>query len=90
MLAAYNGYEEVVWMLLEAGADVEVKSNGGRTALILAVVNDCKEVVKMLLEAGAAILVQSNDGSTALMLVARCGDKNVVVIRCGDVVASRS
>ena len=49
MLASSRGREDVVAMLLEAGADVNAQDDDGSTALMCAAEHGCIDVVKMLL-----------------------------------------
>lgn len=54
--------------LLEAGADIDEETNGGKTPLILASALGLIEVVEMLIACGADIHARTVDGATALML----------------------
>jgi ankyrin repeat protein len=66
--AVGHRYEEVVPILLRAGADVNAQNRHGYTALMAARFCDA-DIVSMLLEAGAGVGVRENDlGRTALML----------------------
>jgi len=49
MLASSRGREDVVEMLLEAGADVNAQDDDGSTALMCAAEHGCISIVKMLL-----------------------------------------
>ena len=52
MFAVEGGHDEVVKALIEAGADIEAKANGGWTAMRIArEVVECEVIVKMLEEA---------------------------------------
>lgn len=53
MWAASVGYGEIVQLLLQAGADVNLKNRGGYTALMIAEFNGYKNVVRSLQKAGA-------------------------------------
>ena len=49
MLASSRGREDIVEMLLEAGADVNAQDDDGSTALMCAAEHGCIGIVKMLL-----------------------------------------
>jgi ankyrin repeat protein len=68
--AARGGHEDLVKLLLNAGADIEAKTNSGITALMEAAESNEEKVVELLLDRGADIHAKDNDGSTALMIVA--------------------
>ena len=72
IVAAREGDVALIKTLLEAGADVDVKTSDGETALILAVSpevwGETDEAVKALLEAGADVDARDSDGVTALIL----------------------
>ena len=78
MLAAERGYAEVVRLLVEAGADKDVASNRGNTALMLAALEGHAEVVRVLVEAGADMNMADSYGNTARMLAADEGHAAVV------------
>ena len=74
MWAANNGHTEVVKLLLEKDADVNVKeTTTGCTALFMAAQEGHPEVVKLLLEKGADANVKANNGTTALITAANNG-----------------
>lgn len=50
MLAVSHGRQEMVWALLECGADVNVQDDEGSTALMCACEHGRAEIVKLLLE----------------------------------------
>lgn len=75
ILASSNGRTEIVAMLLDAGANVNARTNTnywGSTALIRASENKHTEIVAMLLDNGADVNATDDDGDTALMRVINC------------------
>ena len=64
--AALMGHTEIVAILLEHGADVNVKSRDGATALHTSAFLGRVETVKLLLENGADTTLRNNMGSTAI------------------------
>jgi ankyrin repeat protein len=73
MFAALFSSPEIVTVLIEAGADVNAKSDDGSTSLMFTAsgkrYNLAPESVKLLIEAGADVNAKSDDGSTPLMHV---------------------
>lgn len=55
MFASQRGYAEIVMLLVENGADVNLNNNNGWTALIKAVYNGHIDIVKFLLERDADV-----------------------------------
>lgn len=53
MMAAMNGYHEVVEVLLRGGAEIDARNKSGFTALMLAAQKGHAHVVRQLLQAGA-------------------------------------
>lgn len=77
--AAVTGNEEMVALLIDKGADLEIRNDRGRTPIILA----AREmggpgVIAILLDAGADIDAKDNYGATALDLAAWRGTADVV------------
>ena len=52
-LAAMEDQLDIVKVLLEAGANINVKNKKGQTALHVAIVGGFKRIIKILLEKGA-------------------------------------
>ncbi len=65
-------------VLIQQGADVNIKSGKGNTALVIASKNGYKDVVEVLLEGGADVHQKDNDGYTALIWAAEKGHKGIV------------
>ena len=60
------GHTEIVAVLLEHGADINVKSRDGSTALHAAAFLGRAETAKLLLEKGADTTLRNNMGGTAI------------------------
>eukprot|EP00439_Symbiodinium_sp_Y106_P022261 s449_g2.t1 len=78
MLASQGGHVDVLRLLLEAEADINLFDNDGFTALTGASAQGEIEVLRLLLEAGADMDVASHEGVTALMLASQGGHVEVV------------
>jgi ankyrin repeat protein len=71
-MASVNGHNDVVKVLIAAGAKVNAGSRtGGATALMFAALRGRGEVVLTLLQAGANPNAQSEDGETAIMFAVK-------------------
>jgi ankyrin repeat protein len=66
MLASLNGHTDVVKLLLDRGAKIDLQRSDGATALIVAAQNGHEEVIKILLERGADRGIKDNTGKTFL------------------------
>ena len=71
--SCFGGHLNIVRLLLEAGADTNVRDREARTPLILAARNGHVEIARLLLDAGADKNLQSFLGETALGVAARNG-----------------
>jgi ankyrin repeat protein len=76
--AAENGHTPVVNLLLEAGAEFEVKDKSGRTPLSIAAEKGQDAVISVLLKAGAEFEVKDNFGWTPLGSAIERGHEAVV------------
>ncbi|ODM18634.1 hypothetical protein SI65_05251 [Aspergillus cristatus] len=78
LLAAENGHEAVVKLLLDKGADKDIKDDDRQTALFMAAQNGHQAVVKLLLDKGAKLDTKDDNGRTALLYTAYNGNEAVV------------
>ena len=76
--ATESGLTSIVNILLDAGADKEVKDEYGRTPLDVAAWEGHTDIVKLLLDAGADKEVKGRLGSTPLYLAAWNGRTGIV------------
>ena len=73
------GDAHIIELLLQSGANPNVGTSSGQTALLSIEFDDSHlEIVRSLLEAGATINHQDEDGLTALMLACRSGCYEIV------------
>ena len=75
MLASANGKAEVVQLLVDSGAALELESSIGATALHMALTSGSLECVMLLLENGADVNAKSYESSDALWFIA-CNPDN--------------
>ena len=78
--AAAGGSAEIVHLLLEAGADPNVRQNGGFTALHAAAQNGDAAMARDLLGHGAEVDPATEDGLTALSIAEEQGHDEVVTL----------
>ena len=79
MMAAFEGYTEVVGLLLDHGAGVDRIDREGRTAMMYASSGPFPQTVELLLESGANVdHVDTTEGWTGLMFAAAEGHRPVV------------
>jgi len=78
--AAEYGNAEVVKILVDAKADVDVQERHGYTALHYAIMHGHTEIVKILVDAKADVDVQERHGDTALTYAALKGHTEIVKI----------
>ena len=80
MVAAYSPDSCMVKSLLKAGADVNFRTDRGKTPLMYAAEDGMINNVKALLDAGARVADQSKDGETALSLARGHHHSDVVAL----------
>ncbi|XP_040342676.1 fibronectin type 3 and ankyrin repeat domains protein 1 isoform X1 [Herpailurus yagouaroundi] len=75
-VSAVSGNQRVASLLIEAGADVNMKDKDGKTPLMVAVLNNHEELVQLLLDKGADASVKNEFGKGVLEM-ARVFDRQV-------------
>jgi ankyrin repeat protein len=72
---------EIMKLLIDAGADVDVKTDNGSTALMYACANDSADAVKMLIDAGANTGIKNLNGYDAFYFAEKFGksDKDMIL-----------
>lgn len=75
---ASQGLTGLVKLLIDQGADVDIKDLTGDTALIVVAGNGYIEIVRLLIDKGADVNLQNENGSTALMLASANGHREIV------------
>ena len=79
MIASQKGNDNIVRMLIEAGADVNgAHTELGNVPLVYAIYYDKDSVVHALLEAGANVNAATNKGGTLLMVASQKGNDSIV------------
>ena len=78
LLAAQTGHADIISVLVQAGADVNVTDNNGNTPLHLAAGRSLTEAVKALLEAHSNPNALNNMGRTPFELASRIGVKQLI------------
>lgn len=78
--AAAAGHENVVKVLLQLGADPNVREQGGYTPLHAAAQNGDEEMIRTLIYGGADLTLKSNDGKTAMDLAMEAGHEKAAVL----------
>ncbi|MFC7553940.1 ankyrin repeat domain-containing protein [Pseudoroseomonas wenyumeiae] len=71
--AAFKGFPEIVSLLLEKGAEVDLGGEDGRTALMVAAMFNRRDIVTQLLSFGADPHRQDAQGKTAQMVAEAMG-----------------
>ena len=91
-LASQNGHLKAVCKLIERGADLTARDNGGQTPLHFASQNGRVDIPRMLIERGADLKAQDNYSQTPLHLASRQGRVDVarMLIERGADLAARN
>jgi len=82
MWAAGEGHTAVARALIEAepGANVDARSSGGFTALLIAAREDDPELAGLLLDAGADVNATAPDGTTSLLVATVRGHSALAIV----------
>lgn len=67
-IAANEGYNDIIILLLKEGANIEALTKFNRTPLLLAVLQNQYETVKLLIQKGAQVNAQDLELNTSLHL----------------------
>ena len=78
--AVARGNLEIVYALIEAGADVNQRNSAGLTALMFLTENSSAEVVRALIKAGAKVNLTDDEGETALMKAASLEESAALLV----------
>jgi ankyrin repeat protein len=75
MGVSFKGYPEIAQLLIERGADLNLRNGNGGTALMFATLFGRNNLVKILVEAGADQTIADVRGLTALHLAGQQGNE---------------
>ena len=90
MLAASHGRLDMVQLLVEAGADVNIRDEDGSTALMCSAEHGHAHIVKYLLQNPETdVLAKDNDGLTALAVAMEAGHRDLGVLLYANTSLSR-
>ena len=78
LMAAYGGYTEIVWYLLEKGANINQADAFGATPLHMAVLGGHKEMVELLISKGADVNAKSHNGKIPLQMAFEKDDPEII------------
>ena len=77
-LAVVEKHQDIVKVLIDAGAELDRTGEDGRSAPLVASCMDMPDIVKMLVEAGAVVRATDNKGRTCLTLASYFGHTETV------------
>ena len=78
MLAAKNGHVDCLRELITSGAEVNIQSINGKTALIHTSEKGHTDGLKLLLEAGANLDIADSNGNTVLLAAAKSSNEQII------------
>jgi serine/threonine-protein phosphatase 6 regulatory ankyrin repeat subunit B len=79
--AIEKGSSDTVKMIIEAGANVNVRDHNGNTPLKLAVKYNNIDIVKILIEAGADVNTEDNEGNTDYFYAVNNGKGDPLMVK---------
>merc|ERR1712034_107491 len=80
MIACIRGHTDMARMLIEHGADKDLKDNNGRTALMIACILGHTDTARMLIEHGADKDLKDDSGQTALMIASSTRHMHIKIL----------
>lgn len=83
IIAAANGYQDLLDLALQEGAQIDRQDDSGKTALGWAAQRGHYTVVERLLDKGADLNLQNRDGMSSLMLAVKGRHLSVVQLMLG-------
>ena len=75
--ASAGGHADIMKMLLDSGADINLTDEQNMTPLHYAVISGGKEAVSLLLENGADTSIKTKEGKTALDIAKELAEKEL-------------
>jgi len=78
--AAAAGHEKIVRLLIDHGADANIREQGGFTPLHAAAQNGNVKIIHALLMGGADLTIKSTDGKTAMDIAMEAGHEKATVL----------
>ena len=73
MMSILNGHGQIMKLLLENGARVDLQEKNGYSALMIATIGGHWKVIRALLRCGAQVDLQTINGGTTLMIARQKG-----------------
>jgi hypothetical protein len=78
MHASALGYIDIIKVLVEKGANLNLQNAHGYTALIRACINNYPEVIIYLIEKGANVNICDKDGDSPLILASKINNNDII------------
>jgi len=78
MFALANRHSDIAVLLIDSGADINIRNRFGVTALLIAVAENNEVLVRKLIEKKADLTVRTDGGKTALDIAIVGGNANII------------